>query len=356
MIILITGASHCGKTLLAQKLLEKHNYPYLSVDHLKMGLIRSGNTRLTPEDDDELTVYLWPIVREIAKTAIENKQNLIIEGCYIPFEWRKDFQEEYLNSIRFICLAMSDAYIDAHFHDIKAHSSDIESRLFEQNFTASDLKAWNRRVIEGFRASGEDIKLIETDYAGVIERLTDEETDEQNENAMLKRITQFKDIDQRKLMDIYLKGNLEEAEYQYPEIEDKQEAARLIEESFLEWLEGEFFKRPEDTYWILEENGVWISALRTSRIEDGLYYLEALETHGDYRKRGYASTLVNAVIDALKEGGAFRLCDCVHKANEASLNTHKKCGFEIVADNGYCYLYGSTNERTYGLEYRYDGE
>lgn len=173
---------------------------------------------------------------------------------------------------------------------------------------------------------------------------------------MIKRITRFNDIDQRKLMDIYLKGMIEDAEYQYPEIEDPQEAVRLIEESFLEWLESEFFKRPEDTYWILEEKGVWISALRTSRIEDSLYYLEALETHGDYRKRGYASTLVNAVIDALKEGGAFRLCDCVHKANEASLNTHKKCGFEIVADNGYCYLYGSTNERTYGLEYRYDGE
>lgn len=58
MIILITGASHTGKTVLAQRLLEKYKYPYLSIDHLKMGLIRSGNTQLTPEDDDELTDYL----------------------------------------------------------------------------------------------------------------------------------------------------------------------------------------------------------------------------------------------------------------------------------------------------------
>ena len=83
MIILITGASHTGKTVLAQKLLERYQYPYLSIDHLKMGLIRSGNTSLTPEDDEELTAYLWPVVREIIKTAIENKQNLIVEGCYI---------------------------------------------------------------------------------------------------------------------------------------------------------------------------------------------------------------------------------------------------------------------------------
>ena len=111
MIILITGASHTGKTLLAQKMLEKHNYPYLSIDHLKMGLIRSGNTSLTPEDDDLLTEYLWPIVREMIKTAIENDQNMIVEGCYVPASWRKDFDDQYLKEIRFICLAMTERYI-----------------------------------------------------------------------------------------------------------------------------------------------------------------------------------------------------------------------------------------------------
>ena len=50
-----------------------------------MGLIRSGHTTLTPESaDDALTDYLWPIVREMIKTAVENRQNLIVEGCYIP--------------------------------------------------------------------------------------------------------------------------------------------------------------------------------------------------------------------------------------------------------------------------------
>ena len=79
MIILIAGASHVGKTALAQKLLEKYGYPYLSIDHLKMGLIRSGNTSLTPlSDDGELTAYLWPIVREMLKTAIESGQNMIV--------------------------------------------------------------------------------------------------------------------------------------------------------------------------------------------------------------------------------------------------------------------------------------
>jgi len=115
MVILITGASHTGKTLLAQRMLEKYKYPYLSIDHLKMSMIRSGKTNLTPEDDDALTDELWPIVREMIKTAIENRQNLIVEGGYIPFNWRKSFDELYLGSIRFICLAFSDEFIDTHF-------------------------------------------------------------------------------------------------------------------------------------------------------------------------------------------------------------------------------------------------
>ena len=72
MIILIAGASHTGKTVLAQRLLEQYHYPYLSIDHLKMGLIRSGNSNLTPMDEDKVTDYLWPIVREMVTTAIEN--------------------------------------------------------------------------------------------------------------------------------------------------------------------------------------------------------------------------------------------------------------------------------------------
>ena len=58
MIIFITGASHTGKTTLAQNLLAQYQYPYFSIDHLKMGLIRSGYTHLTPEDDGKLTDYL----------------------------------------------------------------------------------------------------------------------------------------------------------------------------------------------------------------------------------------------------------------------------------------------------------
>ena len=173
MIILITGASHTGKTLLAQRLLEKYKYPYLSIDHLKMGLIRSGNTSLTPEDDDTLTDYLWTIVREMIKTAVENGQHLIVEGCYIPFDWRTDFDEQYLPAIRFICLAMTDNYIETHFEEIKSHSSDIESRLHDDDCTIDSLKEDNRKYVEGFRRAGELVMLIDGDYERTIGTLLD---------------------------------------------------------------------------------------------------------------------------------------------------------------------------------------
>ena len=143
MIILIAGASHTGKTAYAQQLLKKYHYPYLSIDHLKMGLIRSGQTKLTPMDDDKLTDYLWPIVREMVKTAVENKQNLIVEGCYIPFDWQKDFDKAYLENIRYICLVMSRQYIENHFADIQGYASVIESRLDDSDLNKEDLIAAN---------------------------------------------------------------------------------------------------------------------------------------------------------------------------------------------------------------------
>lgn len=148
MIILIAGASHTGKTLLAQQLLETYHYPYLSLDHLKMGLIRSGNTSLTPMDDDKLTDYLWPIAREIVKTAIENGQNLIVEGCYIPFNWRKDFGPEYLSQICYRCLIMSRNYIETHFADICRYGCAIEQRLDDSDLSQETLIAENERNLQ----------------------------------------------------------------------------------------------------------------------------------------------------------------------------------------------------------------
>lgn len=165
MIVLITGASHTGKTALAQKLLQKYSYPYLSIDHLKMGLIRSKNTELTPlSDTDDLTAYLWPIVCEIIKTAIENHQNLIVEGCYIPFDWKKDFDDDSLRQIRYVCLVMSEQYIKNNFSCIKKYANIIETRLNDDDCTIDSVLQDNARYLELAVKHGVDYLLIDDEY------------------------------------------------------------------------------------------------------------------------------------------------------------------------------------------------
>lgn len=164
MVVLITGASHTGKTLLAQKLLEKYGWPYLSMDWLKMGLIRSGNTLLTPEDDAQLCEYLWPVVRKMIKTVIENGQNLIVEGCYIPAGWKDGFKSRYLDEIRFFCLVMSRRYIESSFREIKAHASDIERRLDDSYCTMESVIRDNEKYLEMCLESGCGYVLIDGEY------------------------------------------------------------------------------------------------------------------------------------------------------------------------------------------------
>ena len=165
MIILIAGASHTGKTALAQRLLERYQYPYLSIDHLKMGLIRSGKTSLTPlSDDGELTEYLWPIVREMIKTAIENGQNLIVEGCYIPFDWEKDFEKEYLAHIKYDCLIMSEEYIKTHFADIKKYANVVERRIDDEWCTLESVLSENAWMLEQVKKHQVNYILIDDKY------------------------------------------------------------------------------------------------------------------------------------------------------------------------------------------------
>ena len=148
MIILIMGASHTGKTKLAQSLLEKYKYPYLSIDHLKMGLIRSGHTGLT---------------------AIENKQNLIVEGCYISFDWKKYFEKEYLENIKCICLVMSKNYIERHFNDIKKYANVVESRIDDSYCTMESVLRENAGVLKLCQSYNIDYTLINDEYKFEIE-------------------------------------------------------------------------------------------------------------------------------------------------------------------------------------------
>lgn len=165
MVILISGASHTGKTALAHRLMREYGYPYLSIDHLKMGLIRANYTSLTPSDDEQLTPYLWPVLREMVKTAIENDQNLIIEGCYIPHTWRSDFDEEYLPHIRCTWLIMSERYIRTRYADIRQFASVIENRGDDPDLSLDALLRDNARNLAQCQQHGCPYIFIDDEYS-----------------------------------------------------------------------------------------------------------------------------------------------------------------------------------------------
>ena len=171
---------------------------------------------------------------------------------------------------------------------------------------------------------------------------------------MLIRIDRLSGLDGRKLMDLYREGNLENAEYFYPEITDREAGIRMVEEEFLSYIREDFLKIEGNAYYILEADGVWVSALRLYRVKKGLYYIEALETHPDLRKRGYASMLLKLVTESLREKeDSFRVRDCVRKRNLPSIRTHLKSGFRIVSDEGFDLLTGETDPDDFSFEYEY---
>lgn len=175
----------------------------------------------------------------------------------------------------------------------------------------------------------------------------------ESELFMLITIDAYKDIDAKKLMDIYSESNYENTDYFCPDEVDKTVAVKMVEDRFLDYLQNEFWAREGASYWVLEKDGVWISACRISKIQSGLYYLEALETRPDYRGNGYASLLLSEIVESLKKTGAFRICDCVGKKNIASLRTHEKAGFMIMSEEGYDYLQNESEPQQFGLEYRF---
>ena len=79
MVILVGGSSHVGKTLISNQLMLRHHIPYLSLDHLKMGFIRTKMTDLTVEDDYEMKYFMWPFVSELIKTVIEILRTLLLK-------------------------------------------------------------------------------------------------------------------------------------------------------------------------------------------------------------------------------------------------------------------------------------
>jgi len=176
MVILISAVSSTGKTLMAQTLLEKYKIPYLSIDHLKMGLYRGDkNCGFTPLDSTEVIGdKLWPIVKGMTMTNIENDQHIIMEGCYILPHYMKDFTIDYSEKIIPVFLGFSTNYIQENFTSkIVKYRNAIEVRIWPEKRTLTELimehEAFKTKCLE----SGVMYFEIENDYDKDISQVYD---------------------------------------------------------------------------------------------------------------------------------------------------------------------------------------
>lgn len=171
---------------------------------------------------------------------------------------------------------------------------------------------------------------------------------------MVLKIRELSDENARKLMDVYRESNIENIKYFYPEVEDNDIGIKKVEKDYISYIKNDFFTDKDRCYYVWEENGVWVSAMRFHKINDSLYYLEALETHPNYRKKGFAEKLICAVIDKLKSQGEFEIKSYTGKKNTASQRTHEKCGFIRVEGKVFDYSNNEYVENVINYTYYYE--
>lgn len=175
MIYLIAGCSYAGKTILAQRMMERLSIPYLSIDHMKMGLIRCGIIHCNVEDDETIIKEVWPIIREMMHTVLENHQNMIIEGCYIPSSWKDAFDEEACKQIKYICLIFHENYIKEHIQSIYAYENVIEQRLTCERLEAKSLIEEHREQLEQCKQYELPYLMIKQNYESEINEWLDQQ-------------------------------------------------------------------------------------------------------------------------------------------------------------------------------------
>lgn len=163
---------------------------------------------------------------------------------------------------------------------------------------------------------------------------------------MLRIFSHLSELDFEKLISLYQEGNQENAREFYPHLAHG-EAILRAEEDFYSYLREDFFHQKGAFYCVWEENGLYLSALRLEPCGDGLL-LEALETHPDHRGKGFAKKLIRAVQSHLGKGPVY---SHVSKRNEASLATHRSCGFAAEADYAR-YIDGSISRNACTLCWR----
>jgi len=144
-----------------------------------------------------------------------------------------------------------------------------------------------------------------------------------------KQILQLKDNDIEQWFDVLNYGLVEDRGFSLNDA-NIEEIKSNIREDYIEYLMSCSMDKNLQAYYVLRDEYNTIVAVCRIVFDEGEYYLEGLETHRDFYRKGFATKLLFLVLQELKRNNILKIYSIVRNHNTKSMNFHKKHGFTIV--------------------------
>jgi 2-phosphoglycerate kinase len=124
LLYIIGGAARAGKTIIAQEFLERSQVPFLSLDLLKMSLVKGmPEAGIDPQESSRrLAIRLWPVVRGLASTILENARDYLIEGDMILPSQVREISADFPGQIRSCFVGFGDESVSKKLFVIRKHT------------------------------------------------------------------------------------------------------------------------------------------------------------------------------------------------------------------------------------------
>ena len=147
-----------------------------------------------------------------------------------------------------------------------------------------------------------------------------------------KQILQLKDNDIEQWFDVLNYGLVEDRGFSLNDV-NIEEIMSNIRKDYIKYLMSCSMDKNLQAYYILRDEHNTIVAVCRIVSDEGEYYLEGLETHRDYYRKGYATKLLFQVLQELKRNNILKIYSIVRNHNTKSFNFHRKNGFTIVMED-----------------------
>jgi hypothetical protein len=135
MIYIISGTSRSGKTLIAKKMMQQYEIPYLSLDWLVMGFTNGIpeygiHDKLWP---NEIAEKFWEYLKAMLENMMWSETDYIIEGEAVLPELINELLTKHPNRIKVCFVGYTNINIRTKVKDVYSYSSGNDWLTNESN-------------------------------------------------------------------------------------------------------------------------------------------------------------------------------------------------------------------------------